>query len=67
MLSENFLPTPPSCPTCGKQMRLTGHAPTCQSIIYDFSCSEDGDRLSWHRRDDARQKPLITGARFPAS
>jgi hypothetical protein len=38
------------CPSCGKRMWLTGHTPTCQSVIYDFSCIEDGDRVSWHRR-----------------
>ena len=50
MRIENVTPISPPCPTCGKEMRLTGHTPTCQSVIYDFSCSEDGDRVSWHRR-----------------
>ncbi len=48
MRSENV--TPISCPTCGKEMRLTGHAPTCESVIYDFLCTDDGDRLSWRPR-----------------
>ena len=42
-------PVFPSCPTCGKEMRFTGHAPACESVIYDFLCSDDGDRLSWQR------------------
>ena len=47
---ENITPIPLRCPTCGKKMKLTGHAPTCESVIYDFLCSEDGDRLSWRSR-----------------
>jgi hypothetical protein len=53
MRVENVTPISPPCPTCGKEMRLTGHAPTCESVIYDFLCSDDGDRLSWHHRRDA--------------
>ena len=40
-------PIPPTCPTCGKEMRLTGVVPTCEGTIYDYMCSNDGDRLSW--------------------
>ena len=53
----SFEPIPPYCPTCGKQMKLTGHSATCHSLIYDFSCSDDGDRLSWHRRRGAASSP----------
>lgn len=53
MPTENVTPISLSCPTCGKEMKLTGHAPTCESMIYDFLCSDDGDRLSWlHRNGD---------------
>ena len=57
MRMENVTPTSPPCPTCGKEMRLTGHTPTCESMIYDFLCSDDGDRLSWQPR------PVAAGAR----
>ena len=50
MRSENVIPISLSCPSCGKEMRLTGHAPTCESVIYDFLCTDDGDRLSWRQR-----------------
>ena len=50
MRMENVPPIFLPCPTCGKEMKLTGHAPTCESVIYDFLCSEDGDRLSWRSR-----------------
>jgi RNase P subunit RPR2 len=56
MRMEKVSSVAPRCPTCGKQMRLTSQTPTCQSVIYDFSCNEDGDRLSWHRRDP---RPLM--------
>jgi hypothetical protein len=36
-----FLP----CPSCGKGMRQTGYSPLCEIVIYDFLCSDDGDRL----------------------
>ena len=45
--SKDVTPISPPCPTCGKEMRLTGHSPTCESVIYDYLCSDDGDRLSW--------------------
>ena len=45
--SSEAPPIPPSCPTCGKKMRLTGVTPTCQGTVYDYLCSEDGDCLSW--------------------
>jgi len=53
MRMENVTPNSPLCPTCGKEMRPTGHAPTCEGVIYDFLCSDDGDRLSWRPRRDA--------------
>lgn len=45
-ITLTFLP----CPTCGKDMKPIGHTPTCESVIYDFLCSDDGDRLSWRPR-----------------
>ena len=50
MRMETVPPLLPACPTCGKVMRHTGYSPTCDSVIYDFLCSDDGDRLSWRRR-----------------
>ena len=47
MRMENVAPLSPPCPTCGKEMRLTGHAPTCDGVIYEFLCGDDGDLLSW--------------------
>ena len=55
---ENINPISPSCLTCGKEMRLTGHTSTCESVIYDFLCSDDGDRLSWRHRRVAASAPL---------
>ena len=40
-------PISPICPTCGQEMTLTGVVPTCGDTIYDYVCSNDGDRLSW--------------------
>jgi hypothetical protein len=40
----------PSCPTCGKEMKLTGLTPTCDGVIYDFVCTKDKDSLSWRPR-----------------
>jgi hypothetical protein len=45
--SEAMPPISPTCPTCGKEMRLTGFSPFCDGTIYDYKCSNDGDRLSW--------------------
>jgi len=45
--SKNIPPTCPVCPTCGKEMTLTGVAPTSEGVIYEYVCSKDGDRLSW--------------------
>jgi hypothetical protein len=42
-----------NCPTCGEIMSLTGYSPTCQSVIYDYLCRGDGDRLSWRPRRTA--------------
>jgi hypothetical protein len=47
---DNVLPISLPCPTCGKRMKLTGHSPICESVIYDFLCSDDGDRLNWQSR-----------------
>jgi len=64
---EIVTPISPACPTCGKEMRLTGHAPTCESVIYDFLCSEDGDRLSWrHRHVLPNSRCFAFNARPPA-
>jgi hypothetical protein len=41
---------PPICPTCGKELTLVGVVPTCESTIYEYQCSNDGDRLSWRPR-----------------
>jgi hypothetical protein len=45
--SEAMPPISPTCPTCGKEMRLTGVNPFCDGTVYDYKCSNDGDRLSW--------------------
>ena len=37
----------PCCPTCGDEMRLTGVAPTCKTVIYEYRCDHDGDTLDW--------------------
>ena len=55
---ENIAPLSSPCPTCGKEMTLTGITPTSESVIYEYLCSNDGDRLSWrpnHRCDLADQ------------
>jgi hypothetical protein len=41
--SETVPPISPFCPTCGKEMRLTGINPTCDGTTYDYQCSNDGD------------------------
>ena len=60
MLMENVIPISPPCPTCGKEMKLVGYAPACESVIYDFLCRDDGDRLSWRPRS-------VTRLGFPAA
>ena len=45
--SKYVTPISPLCPTCGKEMRQTSVTPTCKNTIYDYVCSNDGDRLSW--------------------
>ena len=48
MRIENATLISPLCPTCGKEMKLTGYSPMCEGgMIYDFSCGTDGDRLTW--------------------
>jgi hypothetical protein len=44
--SKTVPPISPTCPTCGKEMRLIGVVPTCDGAIYEYLCS-NGDRLSW--------------------
>ena len=61
MRIENVTPIFPPCPTCGKEMKLTGHAPTCESVIYDFLCTDDGDRLSWRPRRVAANSHQLDG------
>jgi hypothetical protein len=56
MSMENVTPTPPppppcpTCPTCGNKMTLTGLSPTCETVIYDYVCGNDGDCISWRPR-----------------
>jgi hypothetical protein len=47
MHMENVIPISPACPTCGKKMMLIGYNPTCKGVVYEYLCSNDGDRLSW--------------------
>ena len=49
-LSSKTVPPLPLCPTCGKEMRLIGIAPTSDGPIYECLCNKDGDRLNWHPR-----------------
>ena len=67
LTSKTVPPISPDCPTCGKEMTLTGVTPTCVGTIYEYLCSNDGDRLSWqpyhqvkrglaHGRSDADQR-----------
>ena len=62
MSMENVTPASPPCPTCGKKMKLTGHSPACESMIYDFLCSDDGDRLIWRRCHTASNKKQFRDA-----
>jgi hypothetical protein len=48
-------PVLPPCPSCTKEMRLTGVTPTSESPIYEFVCSDDGDRLSWQPHNRAER------------
>jgi hypothetical protein len=50
MSMENVMPMSPRCPTCGMIMSLVGYSPTCESMIYDYLCRSEGDRLSWRPR-----------------
>jgi len=50
VFSKSVPPIFPPCPTSNKEMRLTAITPTCESPIYEYICSDDGDRLSWHPR-----------------
>jgi hypothetical protein len=40
----------PCCPTCGTEMEFVSISPTCQSVIYEYTCPNDGDRLNWECR-----------------
>ena len=72
-MTTNVTPVPPSCPTCGKQMKLTGYNPTCEGVVYNYVCRSDGDRLSWQPRPEktgrhpqtAQIAQLITELRHP--
>ena len=48
--SNSVPPVFPRCPTCSKEMRFISISPTCQSVIYEYVCSGDGDRLTWETR-----------------
>ena len=50
MSMDSVMPISPRCPTCGTIMRLTGYSPTCESVVYDYICGGDGDRVSWRPR-----------------
>jgi hypothetical protein len=60
-------PASPFCPTCGKEMSLTGVAPTSGNTIFEYLCSNDGDRLSWqpHHWDDGAATQIATIAGIP--
>jgi hypothetical protein len=61
-------PISPTCPTCGKEMTLTGVAPTCDGTIYDYQCSNDWDRLSWRPLSfQAKGAMPLIGASEPRS
>ena len=49
--SNTVPPFFPPCPTCTKEMVLISITPTCESPIFGYICSDDGDRLSWQPRD----------------
>jgi hypothetical protein len=66
MHMETVPPIRPACPNCGKEMRPVGHTPTCDSVIYDFLCSDDGNRLSWWRRRVAANAQLKSSVAFNA-
>jgi hypothetical protein len=48
--SNGIPPSFPPCPTCKKETRFISISPTCQSVIYEYMCSGDGDRLIWETR-----------------
>jgi hypothetical protein len=59
--SENVPSISPQCPTCGKEMTLTGVTPTCESVIYEYLCSNDGDHVSWRRPHHAKKRATQDG------
>jgi hypothetical protein len=51
-VSSNSIPSfSPLCPRCNKEMTFVSVSPTCQSVIYDYVCRNDGDRFSWECRE----------------
>ena len=54
-MSQNIAPL---CPTCGKTMRLTGIAPTCVAVTYEYRCDNDGDALDWRPQQRVTPDPL---------
>jgi hypothetical protein len=46
--SKTVPPFFPLCPTCNQKMAFIALSPTCQSVIYEYLCRNDGDRLSWN-------------------
>jgi len=53
--SKNAPLISPPCPSCGKEMTLTGVTPTSECVIYEYLCSNDGDRLSWQPHHQKRR------------
>jgi hypothetical protein len=45
--SKTVTPIPPPCPTCGKEMKLTGIVPSSKATTYEYLCESEGDRLTW--------------------
>lgn len=45
----------PRCPTCDTEMEFIALTPTCRSVIYEYICPNDGDRLNW----ECRQPRLV--------
>jgi hypothetical protein len=56
--SKTVPPISPPCPTCGKKLELIGITPTCEFTIYEYECSNDGDRLSWQPHHPKNSTPV---------
>ena len=54
--SKNVPPISPACPTCNKEMTLTAVIPNSESVVYEYRCSNDGDRLSWQPHHPKRSR-----------